>query len=65
MGIDVGGSGFRIGVFDTVSGELIGPLHQHRHGVSTGPVDVLGAVREAIEGLQWNGPIGLLSLIHI
>ena len=59
MGIDVGGSGFRIGVFDTVSGELIGPLHQHRHGVSTGPADVLVAVREAIEGLQWNGPIGL------
>ena len=59
MGIDVGGSGFRIGVFDTVSGELIGPLHQYRHGVSTGPADVLVAVREAIEGLQWNGPIGL------
>lgn len=59
MGIDVGGSGFRIGVFDTVSGELIGPLHQHPHGASTGPADVLGAVREAIEGLQWNGPIGL------
>ncbi|DAC06911.1 MAG TPA: ROK family protein [Candidatus Poseidoniales archaeon] len=59
MGIDVGGSGFRIGVFDTMSGELIGPLHQHRHGVSTGPTDVLDAICEAIERLQWEGPIGL------
>jgi polyphosphate glucokinase len=59
MGIDVGGSGFRLGVFDTASGQLIGPLHHHLHGTSTSPGAVLEAMWEAIERVQWKGPIGL------
>lgn len=59
MGIDLGGSGFRIGVFDTTTGELTGSLHQHLHGDSTGPDEVLASMSEAIEMLRWNGPIGL------
>ena len=59
MGIDLGGSGFRFGVFDTSSGRLIGNLRHQEHGASTGPDDVLGALKEAIEHEGWTGPIGL------
>lgn len=59
MGIDLGGSGFRYGVFDTSSGRLIGDLHHEHHGSSTAPGDVLRALRAAIEQNGWAGPIGL------
>ena len=59
MGIDLGGSGFRIGVFDTSIGELLHPLHHRNHTSSTDPDDVLPAIVSAIEELGWTGPIGL------
>ncbi len=59
MGIDLGGSGFRIGVFDTTTGELLLPLSHHHHGASTAPSDVLPALFQAIEHVDWAGPIGL------
>ena len=59
LGIDVGGSGFRIGVFETGSGTLIGSLNQYHHGSSTDPDEVLKALAAAIEEVQWTGPIGL------
>ena len=59
MGIDLGGSGFRIGVFDTSTGELLRPLYHENHTASTGPADVLPALVSAIEDLGWSGPIGL------
>ena len=59
MGIDLGGSGFRIGVFDTSTGELLHPLHHQSHASSTAPEDVLPSLVQAIEGLGWSGPIGL------
>lgn len=59
LGIDLGGSGFRLGVFDTRTGTLEGPLHACRHGSSTAPNEVLPSLVQAIEGLGWRGPIGL------
>ena len=59
MGIDLGGSGFRIGVFDTSTGALLHPLRHYNHSASTDPADVLPALVSAIEGLGWTGPIGL------
>jgi polyphosphate glucokinase len=59
MGIDLGGSGFRIGVFEASTGELLCPLVHHKHASSTAPNDVLPAVVQAIEALDWSGPIGL------
>ena len=37
LGIDVGGSGFRIGVFNLATGALLGELERHDHGESTEP----------------------------
>ena len=59
MGIDLGGSGFRIGIFDTSTGALLHPLRHYNHSASTDPADVLPALVSAIEGLGWTGPIGL------
>ena len=59
LGIDVGGSGFRLGVFDVNTGTLHGELHRHAHGPTTGPEEVLSALETAIESLDWHGPIGL------
>lgn len=59
MGIDLGGSGFRIGVFDTSTGALLHPLRHYNHSASTDPADVLPALVSAIEDLGWTGPIGL------
>ncbi|MEC8709712.1 MAG: ROK family protein, partial [Candidatus Thermoplasmatota archaeon] len=58
LGIDVGGSGFRLGVFDVNTGTLHGELHRHAHGSTTGPEEVLSALETAIESLDWHGPIG-------
>ena len=59
MGIDLGGSGFRAGVFDTESGQLIGSLIRHNHRYSTEPEVVLDAIIAAVKGANWKGPIGL------
>ena len=59
MGVDLGGSGFRIGVFDTATGELMQPLRHHKHGSSTAPSAVLPALVRAVESYAWTGPIGL------
>tara|TARA_B100000900_G_scaffold383602_1_gene371666 strand:+ start:1954 stop:2685 length:732 start_codon:yes stop_codon:yes gene_type:complete len=59
MGIDLGGSGFRIGVFEMATGRLVGPLQQYLHGNTSGPDEVLASISKAIEMLRWYGPIGL------
>lgn len=59
LGIDVGGSGFRTGVFNLASGALIGELERHKHGTSTEPREVLTAIRAALQAMNWHGPIGI------
>ena len=59
LGIDLGGSGFRIGVFNLATGALVGELERHAHGGSTEPEIVLSAVRLALEAINWHGPIGM------
>lgn len=59
LGIDLGGSGFRIGCFDVASGELQGDLVNRQHGASLHPDDVLPSLVRALESLNWEGPIGL------
>ena len=59
LGIDVGGSGFRIGIFNLATGAPIGELERHHHGESTEPEVVLSAVRAALEAIGWHGPIGI------
>ena len=59
LGVDLGGSGFRLGVFDTSSGRLEGYLERHAHAESTEPEAVLSALEAAIDAIGWEGPIGL------
>lgn len=59
LGIDLGGSGFRVGVFDSVSGMSIGDFIQMNHGDSRHPDAVIPAICSVLDTLQWNGPIGL------
>ena len=59
LGVDLGGSGFRLGVFDTSSGRLEGYLERHAHAESTDPEAVLSALEAAIDAIGWEGPIGL------
>ena len=59
MGIDVGGSGFRIGVFNLATGALVGELNRHAHGESTEPEVVLSTIRAVLNAIGWHGPIGM------
>lgn len=59
VGIDLGGSGFRVGVYDIATGQRTGPLLSFQHRASLHPDDVILQIGEALEGLGWNGPIGL------
>ena len=59
LGIDVGGSGFRMGVFNLESGALDGKLKRHLHGGSTEPNEVLAAIQAALNAMNWAGPMGL------
>ena len=59
LGIDLGGSGFRVGVFDSVSGKNIWKFIEIDHGASRHPDVVLPRICSVLSTLQWNGPIGL------
>jgi len=59
LGIDLGGSGFRTGVFNLATGALVGELGRHAHCESTEPQVVLSAIRAALKAIGWYGPIGM------
>jgi polyphosphate glucokinase len=59
MGVDLGGSGFRLGVFDLTTGTLQGELVEHVHEGDLHPETVLSALAAAIETSGWSGAIGL------
>lgn len=59
LGIDLGGSGFRIGIFDCETGSLLEDFIQVDHDESHHPDVVLPKICSVLEALRWNGPIGL------
>ena len=59
VGIDLGGSGFRIGVYDIRTGRPLERLRSFQHRASLHPDDVLPHIGEALQDLAWSGPIGL------
>ena len=59
LGIDLGGSGFRVGIFDSISGKNLGDLIEVNHGESRHPDVVLPRICSVLDSLGWNGPIGL------
>lgn len=59
LGIDLGGSGFRLGVFDTVTGALVGNFIEQQHEDVSDPARVQASMAKAIQVLEWRGPIGI------
>ena len=59
LGIDLGGSGFRMGVFDLQTGELVGELHTVQFTQSPHPSTVLPQICERLDDLGWKGPVGI------
>jgi polyphosphate glucokinase len=59
MGIDLGGSGFRIGLFDVETGMVHGEIVTRRHQGGLHPSEVLPALREVLTSFSWKGPIGM------
>ena len=59
LGIDIGGSGFRMGVFDLESGDLVGSLKSVEYITSPHPDAVLPMMLDELEEKGWNGPIGI------
>jgi predicted NBD/HSP70 family sugar kinase len=51
LGIDLGGSGFRMGVFDLQTGELVGELHTVQFTQSPHPSTVLPQICERLDDL--------------
>ena len=59
MGIDIGGSGFRMGVFDTITGTLQRELHHHQHRAPISPQTLVEQLRSSLENADWSGPLGI------
>ena len=59
MGIDIGGSGFRIGIFDCTTGVLQSDFIQRHHTNGVHPNAILPNIRSEIRGMNWNGIIGI------
>src|SRR6056300_401310 len=58
LGIDLGGSGFRVGVYDVETGHRTEPLLSLEHRASLHPEDVLPHITEVLEERAWSGPMG-------
>ena len=59
LGIDLGGSGFRLGVFDTVTGSLVGDFVEQGHEDVSDPAMVQASMAKTLQALEWRGPIGI------
>ena len=59
MGIDIGGSGFRMGVFDITTGALQGEFHQHQHQAPITPQTLVDRLRSCLDEANWSGPLGI------
>lgn len=66
VGVDVGGTGIKVGVVDLDRGELIGDRLVRPTPQPATPETVAGTVRAMISELDWHGPVGvaLPSVIH-
>ena len=58
LGIDIGGSGIKAALVDTVSGELVGDRHRIPTPSESTPANVASAVRELMGEFQYDGPVG-------
>ena len=59
LGVDLGGSGFRLGVFEVETGTLLSKWQVIDHQEDTGPTSVIPNIRDSILDIGWSGPIGV------
>ena len=59
LGIDLGGSGFRIAIFDAMSGQITNDLVEVKHNELHGPDEVIPRICSVLNQLGWKGPVGL------
>ena len=66
LGVDVGGTGIKVGLVDLHEGELIGDRLIRDTPQPATPDAIAEVIRELVEEFNWDGPIGvaLPSVIH-
>ncbi|AVZ39353.1 MULTISPECIES: polyphosphate--glucose phosphotransferase [unclassified Dietzia] len=66
VGVDVGGTGIKVGRVDLGTGELVGDRLTRPTPQPATPDAVAGVIRSMVEELGWDGPVGvaLPSVIH-
>ena len=66
LGVDVGGTGIKVGLVDLHNGELIGDRLIRDTPQPATPDAIAEVIRELVEEFNWDGPIGvaLPSVIH-
>ena len=66
LGVDVGGTGIKVGLVDLTRGELIGDRLVRSTPQPATPDAIAGAISEMVEEFDWAGPVGIAlpSVIH-
>ncbi|MEQ9298252.1 MAG: ROK family protein [Cyclobacteriaceae bacterium] len=58
LGIDIGGTGMKGAVVDTIRGELVTDRHRIPTPSPATPKEMINTVKEIVEHFEWEGPIG-------
>lgn len=58
LGIDIGGTGMKGAVVDTIRGELVTDRHRIPTPSPATPKEMINTVKEIVEHFEWDGPIG-------
>lgn len=66
LGVDVGGTGIKVGLVDLTSGELIGDRQVRSTPRPATPDAIAETIREMVADFDWTGPVGIAlpSVIH-
>lgn len=66
LGVDVGGTGIKVGLVDLDSGELLGERALRSTPRPATPEAIAETIRQMVEDFKWEGPVGvaLPSVIH-
>lgn len=66
LGVDVGGTGIKVGLVDLIDGRLLGDRLVRATPQPATPDAIAAVIREMVEEFKWQGPVGvaLPSVIH-
>ena len=59
LGIDIGGTGIKVGIVDTVTGEVVGEKVRIETPRPATPLAISKALKSLIKQYKWSGPIGI------